>query len=402
MYCLIESIALYSMIVQNVKPRCVCQQVRYPPLPHKWTLCLTLHPLHHVESAQDVVAGAMTGISIGSMLHHSVLAAELLTDYTTPSWQSHVGVCLSVHSSTEHHCSCSCSCCCCCRSCCKAMVMTCANSQGQCAESVGGSVDGTEDVEPLQKLSAECADTYGVCTASNTQTVWSGCACSALCAGKMAARHEPTDYSCRCKRDALGVHHAAASRAQHVSPAAAAAMQACSRLASEVKWVVVHVYLDNHGASLLPLQLRVTACQPCKVVLPCGRGQHGPEVQDRRTYTQQNLQEVLLDDEWMVLEEALVVFLDVQERQMPNRKEECCRQGCSEAGLGKSYGLASQRDPVRLVNEGDDAVQEQCLAGMQAVLESSTSMYSSFLVIMACALYKRHGFLQDATMSCMQ
>lgn len=361
----------------DIKPRWVCLQARYPPLPHKWTLCLTLHPLHHVQSAQDVVAGAITGISIGSMLHHSILAAELLTDYTTPSWQSHVGLCLSVHSSAEHHRCCSC--------CCLAMVATCASSQGQCAESVGGSVHGTEDVELLQKPSAACADTCGGCTASNTNTVWSGCACSALCAGRtgnMAERHGPTD--CRCKRGALGVHQAAASRAQHVSPAAAAAMQTCSRLAPEVKWVVVHVYLDNHMASRLPLQHSVIACQPSDVILPCGRGKQGAEEQDRCTYTQQNLQEVLMDDEWMVLEEALAVVLDVQGQQMAKEKEQCCWQVCSEAGLGMSCGVAGWRDPVRLVNGGDEAKWEQCLAGMQAVLESQQAC--SFWISMACVL----------------
>ena len=345
------------MSLCNIKPGCVCLQTRYPPLPHRWTLCLTLHPLHHIQTPQNIVAGAMIGISVGQMLHHSILAAEMLTDYTTPSWQSHVGVCLSVHSSTEHRCS---SCCC------SSMAATCAGSQGQCVESLGGSVHGPESVGPLQKPSAGCVDTCDVCTASNSKTVWSVSTCCAGRQDKMAQRHGPTDCSCSSRCNASGVHQAAASRAQHVSPAAAAAMQTCSRLAPEVKWVVMHVCLDNHVASWLPLQRSVTAYQPSNVVA-CGRGKHGTETRIDR---QQDLHEVLLDDEWIVLEEALVCLLDVQEQQMPNVEQQCCWQGCSEADLGQFCGPAKQQDPVRLVKKREDALAEQCLGGVQAVPES--------------------------------
>ena len=343
--------------------------MRFPPLPHQWTLCLTLHPLHHVQAAQDIVAGAMTGISIGSMLHHSMLAAELLTDYARPSWQRYVGMCITIHSNADHHCS---SCCC------SAVAATCARSQGQCAESVGDNVHDTEYVEPLQKPSAACADTSGVCTASNTKTVCSECACRVSCAGikgMMAELHGPTDcscscrYRCRCSASGVHVHQAAASRAQHVSPAAAAAMQTCSRLMPVMKWVVVHVYLDNHLASQMPLQHGVTACQPSSIISR-GRGKHGRETQIQCTCIQQSLQQVLLDDEWTALEEALVVLLDVQEQRLPSVKQQCCRQRYSEAGLCTSCGVASQQDPVRLVNGGDEAPHwEQRLAGTQAVLE---------------------------------
>ena len=213
----------------------------------------------------------MTGISIGCMLHHSILAAELLTDYATPSWQSHVRVCLSVHSNAKHHC------CCCCCCCCSAVAATCASSQEQCAESGGGSVPGVEDVEPVQQPSAAHADPCGMSTASHSKTVWSERACSAVCAartGKVAEWRGPTDYSCscRCRRNASGVHQATASRAQQVSPAAAAAMQTCSRLAPGVKWVIVHVCLDSHVASWS--QHGVTASQPSNIV-SCGRGKSG-------------------------------------------------------------------------------------------------------------------------------
>ena len=242
------------------------------------------------------------------------------------------------------------------------MAATCAGSQGQGVESGGGSVHGTENVGPLQQPSAGCVDTSDVCTAGNSKTVWSVSACCAGRDDKMAERHGSTDCSCSCRCNAPGVHQAAASGAQHVSPAAAAAMQTCSRIAPEVKWVVVYVCLDNHVASWLPLQHSVTAYQPRNVVAS-GRGN---QCLDR----QQDLHEVLLDDEWIVLEEALVVLLDVQEQQMPSMEQQCCWQGCSEADLGKFYGPVKQQDPVRLVNKREDALGEQCLAGVQAVPET--------------------------------
>lgn len=307
-------------------------------------LCLTLHPLHHIQSAQDITAGAMRGLSIGSMLQHSMLATDLLTDYAQPSGQRCVGVCLSIHSNAEHHCS----------SC--AVAGTCASSQGRSAEHHSGYVQSTEDVEPLPSAGcANCASTCGMGTASSTNTVWSKHICSAPWVGRtgmVAQCHGLAD----CRRcNALGVQQAKARRAQHVSPAAAAAMQTCSRLAPEMEWVVVHVYLENHVASQSPQQHDVTAC-PHSNAAACCRAEGGPEMQDQCMCVQQNLQEVLLDDEWMALEEASVVLLDVEEQQMPGLKLQCSRQGLSEAGVTRSCCLDSPQDPARLVSDGDDAL----------------------------------------------
>lgn len=153
---------------------------------------------------------------------------------------------------------------------------------------------------------------------------------------------------------ALGVHQASAREAQHVSPAAAAAMQTCSRLAPEVEWVVVHVHLDNHVVSQPPQQHDVTACLHSSAAA-CDRAEGGPAMQDQCKCVQQNLQEVLLDDEWMALEEACAVLLDVQEQQMPGLKLQCSRQGFSEVGLTKAGCLNSLQDPVMLVCNGDEA-----------------------------------------------
>ena len=360
--------------VWKSKTCCVCQQVRYPPLPHKWTLCLTLHPLHHIQSAQDIIAGAMRGLSIGSMLQHSILATELLTEYSQPSGQKCVGVCLSIHSNAEHNCS----------SC--AVAATCASSQGQSAEHHGGCVQGTDVHQPVQRLSAagcaNYADTSGMGTASSTSTVWSECVCSAPwigrsgmvaeCRGLANCSSSTTRNRMGCCH-ALGVHQALARGAQRVSPAAAAAMQTCSRLAPEVQWVVVHVYLENHVASESLQQHDVTACLHSSAAA-CGRAEGRPEMQDQCMCVQQNLHEVLLDDEWVALEGASVVLLDVQEQQMPGLKLQCLQQGLSELGLTKAGCLNSLQDPVMLVSSGDDA-QPSSGDTMQSTLKGNQHVH---------------------------
>lgn len=91
-------------------------------------------------------------------------------------------------------------------------------------------------------------------------------------------------------------------------------------------------------------------------------------MQDQCTYTQQTLHEVLLDDEWMAVEEASAIILDVQEHQLPCLEQQCSQQECSEAGLSASHSLTRQPHSVRLISNGDHAAVEARLAGMQCVL----------------------------------
>lgn len=352
----------YYTQIAVCSPQCVCLQVRYPPLPQKWTLCLTLHPLHHCHSAQDIVRGTMLGITLGRALHHSMLATELLTDYAGPSSRGCVGVCLSIHYST-----------------CSDEAATGETGQAQCKESAACCTPCSGAAQPLQSPQAKCGGGFSAGMAGV------GGSCNVSCAGsidgtsKMAAWHRCTDCSCRSR--AACWHEASTSRAGHVSPAAAAAMQACSKLAPQVGWVVAHVYLDHYKIWHLPIQHGSTACHR-DTVGPLGEGAESWEAWGQQAL-QQPLQEVLLDDEWKALEDASVMVLDVPECEQMSNLEQQCLEECAyqETTLSRSPCFARQQDLVRLTNTSVDVPLEQSLAGVQSMPISKLNLTDLIKVI---------------------
>ncbi|KAL3137146.1 hypothetical protein ABBQ32_006714 [Trebouxia sp. C0010 RCD-2024] len=182
---------------------------------------------------------------------------------------------------------------------------------------------------------------------------------------KMAARHRCTD--CSCKPKAAYWHEASTSRAGHVSPAAAAAMQACSRLAPQVGWVVAHVYLDNHETWHSPSQHGSTACDS-DTVIPRGEAAESQEARGQHVL-QQSLQEVLLDDEWKAVEDASVIVLDVPDLQQTSNKEQQCLEECTcqENAVSRSPCFARQQDLIRLTKKGSEVPATGAVLGRCAV-----------------------------------
>ena len=270
-------------------------QVRYPPLPLNWTLHLSAQPVHHIHSSQDSFGGALAGISVGSMLRHAILASELLSDYSRPSWKGHTGVCLSMHCYSVRHTVSSCRCC----------IGHGEQQTCRCAD---------EHADSNMPRANQCCGAFS----AGLQHVTDSCTVSDL-TGKAAALDEGMNSSCRCETALVSA--AATNPAADVSPAAAAAMQACSKLVPELRWTVVHVHLDNYQVGQDHVRRSGTACSS---YLHCSRCR-GPDTRScasreqkcRSSQEGEGLQEVLLDDEWTALEEASVILLDAPEQQAP-------------------------------------------------------------------------------------
>ncbi len=89
-----------------------------------------------------------------------------------------------------------------------------------------------------------------------------------------------------------------------ISPAADAAMQACSVTVPALQWRPIHIYLANHCKQVHTGQV---ACSN-------ERSNTSPGCSTEVSHLHAPLHEVLLDDEWMTLEEAQVIVLDMPER----------------------------------------------------------------------------------------
>ena len=85
---------------------------------------------------------------------------------------------------------------------------------------------------------------------------------------------------------------------------------------------------------------------------------------------EQCLQEVLLDDEWMALEEAAVILLDAPEWQMPSsaQSKQRCGMDWRQASLSGLHGASKQPCPSRLPASADDPMAaETRFKGMHAL-----------------------------------
>ncbi|KAL0038259.1 hypothetical protein WJX79_010448 [Trebouxia sp. C0005] len=60
-------------------------KVRVPPLPQRWTLQCSPKPVHLVRDSQDSIMSAAVGAHMGSLLSHSLTAADIMSDWTRPS-----------------------------------------------------------------------------------------------------------------------------------------------------------------------------------------------------------------------------------------------------------------------------------------------------------------------------
>ena len=249
--------------------------------------------------------GAAVGAHMGSLLCHSLTAADMMSDWSRPTTGCPVGVCLCIRDAQRH-------------------------PWGQCSERKSsdqkqwqahadqcqaGRAIAEESICPAQEsCNGDCSSAKGAgfCSGHNDDA-WSN-----LSKACMQAADSSCCCSC-CHNRQLASSHQASSRSW-VSPAAAAMMQTCSLTASGsgLQWRLMEIYLDSHlnqpecaakGSSSCTTEGRQGDCnssgeiQPSSAVGSASRNQH----------MQGGLSEVLLDDEWKALEEAQVVVWDLAE-----------------------------------------------------------------------------------------
>ena len=292
-------------------------------------------------------------MAIGNMLQHSILAAELLNDYAEPSWKGYTGICLSIHCSTSLHCSC-----------CSCDAQTDERLDAVAAPSYANSDDC--NLEPCSKgaqLVQGILAAHVPCPSPAASTAHGS-------KGRMPCRtvasHICTDSKDRGTKAKM--HQEAASTACSVRPAAAAAMQACRKLAPELRWVIAHIHLDSYATYQRYSQheFKAGCAGQYSSSSSSAKGRQVQEGGDRGESIEQCLQEVLLDDEWMALEEASVVLLDAPEWQMPDAElsKQNCALDCGQASLSGLSRVSKQQCTAKLpANADDPKAIHTCLKG---------------------------------------
>ncbi len=320
-------------------------QVRVPPLPQRWTLQCSPKPVHLVRDSQDSILGAAVGAHMGSMLSHSLTAADMMSDWTRPSTGCPVGVCLCIHDAQR-------------------------NTWGQCTKHK------TSDQNQRQAQAHHCEAGSALAEESicQVQESCNGDCCCAKGAGCCSSHSDDprTELSKACMQAAdsscltrqLASSHQAAVRSR-VSPAAAAMMQTCSLTASGsgLQWRVIDLCLGSHlnhsdctatGSSSCTTERRQGDCHTSAEIQPSSAvdGASGSQ------QMQGGLSEVLLDDEWQALEEAQVVVWDLAE-ELQQQSEQWLSLGLS-AKPGNSASRSSWKHRSELAYRSNPHFQQLC------------------------------------------
>ena len=284
-------------------------QVRAPPLPQRWTLQCFPKPVHLVRSSQDSIMGAAVGAHMGSLLSHSLTAADMMCDWTRPSTVCPVGVCLCIRDSQRHTG----------RQCTERKSSDQHQWQAETKHCEAGCAVAEESICPAQEScngDCCCAKGAGSCS-SHSDDARSKLSKACMQAGDSSCSSSCNSSSCHNRQ--LASSHQAAVRSQ-VSPAAAAMMQTCNLTASGsgLQWRVIDFYLDSH---LNHSDCAATGSSSCTTERYQGNCNSSGEIQTSsavggasgRQQMQGALSEVLMDDEWKALEEAHVVVWDMTE-----------------------------------------------------------------------------------------
>ncbi len=246
--------------------------------------------------------GAAVGAHMGSLISHSLTAADMMCDWTRPSTRGPVGVCLCIHDAERHT---------------RRQYTECKISdrnqrQAQADHCEAGCAVAEESICLAQEScigDCYCARGAGCCSIHNDDT-WTGSSRACM---------QAADSSCSSNswhnRQLASSHRADITSL--VSPAAAAMMQTCSLTASGsgLQWRVIDLYLDSH---LNHSDCAATGSSSCNTERCQGDCNTSGEIQpssavDGRQQMQGGLSEVLLDDEWKALEEAQIVVWDLAE-----------------------------------------------------------------------------------------
>lgn len=313
-------------------------QVRYPPLPQKWAVLYHPKPVHLVSCSHDIVKGSILGAHMGSLMRHSLTAAEMMSDWSVPSTVCPVGVCLCFHANqgpAHHPCTAH-------RSAhegeCKAQSTGCDVTQraaGQCSVAAAAPCLGSACCmqgayckhvaqrtsynrgTPVALRNSAVAESSRRCVHSD------GCG---SCCGVQLGRQQSPDIEAKMRSQA--------------SPAAAAIMQACSLTMPGfgIQWKIMHIYLDNHLDSATG-----TDTGGCSLCNNDQRHQHGDKISNIHAspgtvegsspsqFLQERLSEVLLDDEWKALEEAHLILSDMPTEQRQLSRDVALAGACASA-----------------------------------------------------------------------
>ena len=246
---------------------------------------------------------------MGSLLSHSLTAADMMCDWTRPSTGCPVGVCLCIRDSQRHTG----------RQCTERKSSDQHQWQAETKHCEAGCAVAEESICPAQEScngDCCCAKGAGSCS-SHSDDARSELSKACMQAGGSSCSSSCSSSSCHNRQ--LASSHQAAVRSR-VSPAAAAMMQTCNLTASGsgLQWRVIDFYLDSH---LNHSDCAATGSSSCTTERRQGDCNSSGEIQTSsavggasgRQQMQGALSEVLMDDEWKALEEAQVVVWDMTE-----------------------------------------------------------------------------------------
>ena len=243
---------------------------------------------------------------MGSLLKHSLMAADMISEWCRPSAECAVGVCLCLHigdGQAYSQCRCSLS---------SVNASSCtdksipAHGPAQQCRWAGSEVCSSDGIQHQGMCCISGGAAYdGGCNVISTGQSESGVVC--LCSHGGAKQGQHTQET----------SNEAAEVVDHVSPASTAAIQACSLIVPELKWTVIHVYPGNRQNELYNRQGFNAGHHHSQ---HCSRPEHIYKTDVNHDAAcghsmQSSLQDVLLDDEWLALDSAHVIVLDAAKQQ---------------------------------------------------------------------------------------
>ena len=240
---------------------------------------------------------------MGSLLSHSLTAADMMSDWTRTSTGCPVGVCLCIRDPQRQTW----------RQCTERRTGDQNRWQAQADHCDAGCAVADESICRVQETCIGdccCAKGAGCCSSHSDDTR----------TGSSKACMQAADSSCSCCHNRqLASSHQAAVRSR-VSSAAAAMMQTCSLTASGsgLQWRVIDLCLEGHlNHSDCAATGSSSSCTTERCQGDCNTSSENQlssvDGASGKQQMQGGLSEVLLDDEWKALEEAQVVVWDLAE-----------------------------------------------------------------------------------------